>query len=55
MHVKFGFIQRERYRLKVSRNKVLGITFGPKYGKVIGVWEKGTTRSFTICTTHYTS
>jgi hypothetical protein len=31
---------REEHRLKVSRNRVLWITFGPKCEKVIGVWEK---------------
>jgi len=31
---------REGYRLKVSRNWVLQITFGPKCEKVVGVWEK---------------
>jgi hypothetical protein len=32
---------REGYRLRVSRNRVLRITFGPKCEKVIGDWEKG--------------
>jgi len=37
---------RERFKLKVPRNKALGITFGPKCEKVIGVWEKGHNKEF---------
>jgi len=37
---------REGYRLKMSSNKVLGITFGPKCEKVIGVWEKEHNKEF---------
>jgi hypothetical protein len=34
-------ILREGYRTRVSRNRMLRITFGPKCEKVIGDWKKG--------------
>ena len=37
---------REEHRLKVSRNRALWITFGPKCKKVIGVWEKEHNKAF---------
>jgi hypothetical protein len=37
---------REGYRLKVSRNRVLRITFGPKCEKVIVIWEKEHNKEF---------
>jgi len=37
---------RDGYRLKVFRNRVLRITFGPKCEKVIGVWEKKHNKEF---------